>query len=81
VSAGPAQPGRGGRYRGKVEFFDRDVGLGELRTDDGELFPFHCTQLSDGSREIAVGARVELTVAPGHRGTWEAVAVAPLAVP
>ena len=58
--------------RGKVERFDKDVGLGEVRAADAQHYPFHCTEITDGSRDIAVGADVTFMVAPGHRGTWEA---------
>jgi CspA family cold shock protein len=58
--------------KGKVERFDPVVGLGEVRSYEGELYPFHCTQIADGSRDVAVGADVEFVVVPGHRGTWEA---------
>jgi cold shock CspA family protein len=64
------------RKKGKVESFDQEVGLGEVRSDDGELYPFHCTQIADGSRTIASGAEVEFVVGPGHRGTWEARSLA-----
>lgn len=62
----------GVQQRGKVERFDKDVGLGEVMAADGQLYPFHCTEIADGSRDIAVGAEVSFVVAPGHRGTWEA---------
>ncbi|MGC8626665.1 MAG: cold-shock protein [Acidimicrobiales bacterium] len=58
--------------KGKVERFDPGVGLGEVSSHEGELYPFHCTQIADGSRDVAVGAEVEFVVVPGHRGTWEA---------
>jgi len=61
---------------GKVESFDYDAGLGELRGEDGRLYPFHCTEIADGSRRIDVGAQVDFVVAPGHLGVWEARAVA-----
>lgn len=48
---------------GTVVSFDRDVGLGELLGDDGVRLPFHCIEVTDGSRDIAVGARVRF----GHR--------------
>jgi len=57
---------------GTVEGFDREAGLGEVRSASGELYPFHCTQIADGSRDIAVGTAVSFFVAPGHRGVWEA---------
>ena len=62
---------------GAVESFDGHVGLGRVRAADGRLFPFHCTEIVDGSRDIAVGTRVEFVVYPGQLGTWEARAVAP----
>jgi cold shock CspA family protein len=68
----------GGRGQiGAVESFDSHVGLGQVRVGDGRLFPFHCTEIVDGSREIPVGTRVEFVVAPGQLGMWEARAVAP----
>jgi len=58
--------------RGKVERFDKDAGLGEIRAVDARLYPFHCTEIADGSRDIAVGADVMFVTAAGHGGTWEA---------
>ena len=65
----------GGPRVGEVEAFDKEVGLGQVRASDGELYPFHCTEISDGSRDIAVGAEVAFVIAAGHRGTWEARAL------
>lgn len=59
-------------HRGSVDSFDKDVGLGEVRAQEGRLYPFHCTEISDGSRDIAVGTQVIFAVAPGHLGSWEA---------
>ena len=64
------------RKQGRVERFDEEVGIGSVRAEDGELYPFHCTQLVDGSRRVAVGTKVSFDVAAGHRGTWEARALA-----
>jgi cold shock CspA family protein len=61
---------------GKVEAFDKEVGLGQVRASDGRLYPFHCTEISDGTRDIAVGAKAAFVIAAGHRGTWEARALA-----
>jgi CspA family cold shock protein len=47
---------------GRVTEFDEHVGLGVVTADDGEGFPFHCTQIADGSRSIDVGAAVTFTV-------------------
>lgn len=63
--------------QGKVAEFDVTVGLGTVRSDDGQSYPFHCTQIADGSREVEVGARVEFHVVPGHLGRWEAAAIRP----
>jgi cold shock CspA family protein len=71
------QPVPRARELGKVESFDKEAGLGQLRSERGALYPFHCTQLSDGSREIAVGTRVYFVIWPGHRGSWEARSVEP----
>jgi cold shock CspA family protein len=44
---------------GTVTAFDEYVGLGEVRSDDGDVYLFHCAEIADGSRTIAVGAAVE----------------------
>ena len=38
--------------RGTVTAFDKVVGLGEITVDDGEVVPFHCIVIADGSRDI-----------------------------
>ena len=60
---------------GTVVAFDSQRGLGEIQGADERSYPFHCTKIADGSREIPVGAAVEFTVAPGPLGRWEAVAI------
>jgi hypothetical protein len=40
---------------GTVAAFDSQRGLGEIRDPDGRAYPFHCTKIADGSREIPVG--------------------------
>jgi cold shock CspA family protein len=62
--------------RGTVVEFDDPRGLGTVVTADGERFPFHCTQIADGTRTIDVGAAVTFSVAPGPLGRWEAVGIA-----
>jgi CspA family cold shock protein len=57
---------------GTVTQFDEAVGLGEVAGDDGRRYPFHCTQIADGTRTIDVGAAVTFDVAPGPLGRWEA---------
>lgn len=64
--------------QGVVAEFDEHVGLGVVESADegGRRYPFHCTQIADGSRTIDVGATVTFEVVPGHRGEWEAAAIA-----
>lgn len=72
-AGGPA----GGVQAGFVAAFDVEVGLGTAEAEDGRTWPFHCTQITDGSRSIAVGTPITFLVAAGHRGTWEAASVRP----
>lgn len=69
---------------GEVAAFDQARGLGTLRAtpphpDAGEEILFHCTAISDGSRNIEVGRKVAFIVVSRH-GQWEADGVTPLAV-
>jgi cold shock CspA family protein len=64
-----------GRRRGTVRTFDERRGLGEIESDDGTTFPFHCTAIANGSRRIAEGAQVEFDVVAGLPGRWEAAAI------
>ncbi len=57
---------------GSVSAFDEARGLGEVAGAGGEVWPFHCTAVADGSRRIEVGARVAFCVVPGHLGRMEA---------
>jgi cold shock CspA family protein len=61
-----------GLHRGVVSEFDEQRGLGIVVGDDGARYPFHCTQIGDGSRRIDMGSRVVFTCAPGHLGRMEA---------
>jgi cold shock CspA family protein len=65
----------GAAREGQVVAFDPKRGLGEIRGTDDRAYPFHCTKIADGSREIPVGALVEFNVAPGPLGRWEAVEI------
>jgi len=58
-----------------VEFSDAS-GLGVVQSTGGSRHPFHCTQIADGSRTIAVGTRVQFSIIP-RLGRYEAVAVTP----
>jgi len=60
---------------GTVIEFDTERGLGIVEHGDGRRFGFHCTQIADGTRTIAVGATVTFDLAPGPLGAWEASAV------
>jgi cold shock CspA family protein len=61
---------------GTVTAFDDAAGLGTVTGDDGSEHPFHCTQVADGSRTIAVGTRVTFELWP-RLGRWEAAALRP----
>ncbi len=38
--------------------FDDLAGLGVVERDDGTRYPFHCIEIADGTRTIAVGTPV-----------------------
>jgi cold shock CspA family protein len=63
---------------GTVTDFDERVGLGTVTGDDSRTYPFHCTQIADGSRAITVGTRVSFDVWP-RLGAYEAAELRPLA--
>lgn len=48
--------------RGTVTAFDVHVGLGEITGTDGAVVMFHCAEIADGSRNIAVGVEVEYEI-------------------
>ena len=52
-------------------------GLGEIADDSGTVWPFHCVSIADGSRDIAVGTRVEFAVEFRVKRD-EAVAITPV---
>jgi cold shock CspA family protein len=60
---------------GVVEEFDEQRGLGTILADDGDVLPFHCTAIADGSRTVGAGRRVQFRVTPGLSGRWEATGV------
>jgi CspA family cold shock protein len=63
---------------GRVSEFDDPAGLGVVVADDGTAFPFHCTEIADGTRTIEVGTTV--TFEPLARlGRWEAGSIRPSA--
>jgi cold shock protein len=69
------------QLEGRVVSFDEGVGLGEIapigRGGPAEKYRFHCTQIADGSRVVAVGAQVSFRLLAGRDGRWEAADVRP----
>lgn len=63
------------RGTGTVREFDESVGLGVVVDTTGRELGFHCTEIADGSRTIAVGATVAFAVVAGRLGRWEAADV------
>jgi CspA family cold shock protein len=61
---------------GHVTAFDDERGLGTI-TSEGREYPFHCTQIANGTRAIAVSTIVEFEIGPGPLGRWEATAITP----
>jgi cold shock CspA family protein len=49
---------------GRVTDFDARVGLGHVTADDGTEHLFHCVEIADGTRTIAVGAEVTFELLP-----------------
>jgi hypothetical protein len=62
-------------YAGVVGSFDVESGLGSVRDADGTEHPFHCTEIIDGTRNIAPGTAVRYHLAPGHLGRFEAAGI------
>lgn len=61
--------------RGVVTTFDESSGLGIITADNGSEIPFHCTTISDGTREIEVGRRVYVRIFAATKGRVEAMVV------
>mgnify|MGYP001627503897 CR=1 FL=1 len=61
--------------RGRVSEFDEPRGLGTVVAEDGTAYPFHCTAIADGTRDIDPGTPVRFALRPGHLGRWEATAL------
>jgi cold shock CspA family protein len=57
---------------GTVMAFDVDAGLGEVATETGERFPFHCTAIANGERMISVGTAVVFSLVAFHLGELQA---------
>ncbi len=78
------------QLEGRVETFDEAVGLGEISASFASgpggpdrpdavagRYRFHCTQIADGSRTVAVGAPVRFRLLAGRDGRWEAGDIEP----
>lgn len=66
------------RRPGVVVSFDVHVGLGSIEVDlpGGRAgLPVHCTEIDGGSRRLVPGTAVDVALAAGHAGRWEAVDV------
>lgn len=61
---------------GTVVEFDRAVGLGAVALADGTRYPFHCIEIADGTRDIAVSAAVTFELL-GKLGRYEAARITP----
>ena len=57
---------------GTVVAFDEDRGIGTIVGADSKEYPFHCTAVADGTRQISAGTEVVFEVAAGHLGRVEA---------
>ena len=64
--------------RGRVTEFDEARGLGTITADDGRTYPFHCTQITDGTRLIDVDHVVRFELLP-KLGRYEAGVIDKLA--
>ncbi|MGA2124243.1 MAG: hypothetical protein ABSG58_07445 [Acidimicrobiales bacterium] len=61
---------------GVIESFDERRGDGVLRSDEGQLFYFHCVAIADGTRSIPVGVRAAGERSVGRLGRDEVANVA-----
>jgi CspA family cold shock protein len=59
-----------------VTVFDDAAGLGVVTGDDGVEYPFHCIEIADGSRTIAVGTVVQFDLLAKF-GRREAASIRP----
>lgn len=57
-----------GARQGTVIDFDSQIGLGTVRDTAGDTWSFHCTSITNGTREIPSGAAVTFRVWPGPLG-------------
>jgi len=62
---------RGTSRRGVVSAFDESAGLGTISGVDRVEYPFHCIEITDGSRTIDPGTEVSFDLLAKF-GRWEA---------
>ncbi len=62
---------------GVVTSFDVRRGLGEITDESGIVWPFHCAEIADSSRNIDLGQRVSF-VTKFHVVRTEAFVVTPV---
>ena len=77
-SASPSSWPIGSRVvsQGTILEFDADRGIGTVEDVSGRRLFFHCTAISDGTRNVDVGMTVTFSLAAGHRGLLEARGIA-----
>jgi CspA family cold shock protein len=61
---------------GSVTEFDEPRGLGAITDDTGNIFTFHCVEIADGTRSIAIGTTVRFDVL-AKLGRYEAARIVP----
>ncbi len=61
---------------GVVHEFDEEKGYGTIVGNDGRSWFFHCTQIADGSRTVAVGTAVRFGLV-ARLGRYEGANVTP----
>ncbi len=61
-----------GAGTGTVTEFEEHRGTGVISGADGIDYAFHCTEIADGRRIIAIGTKVRFEVVAGIGGRTEA---------
>ena len=61
---------------GTVTDFDESRGLGEVTVETGTVYTFHCVEIADGTRSIAIGTTVRFDVL-AKLGRYEAARIVP----
>ncbi|MHB1988440.1 MAG: S1 domain-containing protein [Acidimicrobiales bacterium] len=65
-------------HLGIVIKYDTARGIGAVRDDAGEEYAFHCTAITDGSREVGEATAVAFVLGARHGGAMEAVSLTKL---